>query len=176
MSRHLSKVQKQISKKRQGKSAALHEGSRDAMRIQRAGGRQDKLAKQLSSRLKGNATFSMRTMQTECDSTESCSIPEMQELIERYIHRDDETLAALKVQHRPGRPPNPKENLLKQRVDQEEREYISGFWMPDIRSESNMIALTKWDGEWVALATMDFIRVAKDGTVSVSSFPPKGQS
>lgn len=42
-SKSFGKVQKQISKKRGGKPNALHQNSRDAKRLQRAGKRDDKL-------------------------------------------------------------------------------------------------------------------------------------
>ncbi len=52
----LSKVQKHVSKKK-GKSAALHENSRDSRRLRRASTRDDKLAKITSARAKSNQPY-----------------------------------------------------------------------------------------------------------------------
>jgi translation machinery-associated protein 16 len=57
MARALSKVQKQISKKRGGKPTALHENSRDAKRLRRAGAREEKLARLMDAAVRANQTY-----------------------------------------------------------------------------------------------------------------------
>lgn len=57
MPKNLHKIQKQVAKKRGGKSNTLNENSRDAKRIQRAGMREEKLAKQLAVREKANEGY-----------------------------------------------------------------------------------------------------------------------
>ena len=57
MARALSKVQKQISKKRGGKPTALHENSRDAKRLRRAGAREEKLARLMDAAVKANQVY-----------------------------------------------------------------------------------------------------------------------
>lgn len=51
MSKGLEKIQKKIIKKK-GKNTALHENSRDAQRLRRAQGRDDKLEKMALARRK----------------------------------------------------------------------------------------------------------------------------
>jgi len=58
----------------------------------------------------------------------------------------------------------------------EAREYVSGFWMPDLEDAANVKLLKDWEGQWVGLNTMQFVRIAKKGVRHESSFPPKGQS
>jgi len=54
----LNKVQKHISKKKGGaKKNALHENSRDAVRLRRAAGRDDKVARASAIREKQNDKF-----------------------------------------------------------------------------------------------------------------------
>lgn len=53
MPKSLSKVQKHIAKKK-GKNTALHENSRDSLRLQRAAARDDKLTRLASAREKQN--------------------------------------------------------------------------------------------------------------------------
>ena len=59
MPRSLSKVQKHVSKKRGGKPNALHENSRDAQRLRRAGAREDKLTKILNAATRSNQNYGM---------------------------------------------------------------------------------------------------------------------
>jgi len=56
-SKSLHKVQKQISKKRGGKSNSLHENSRDSQRLRRAGAREDKIARIVAAASRANQTY-----------------------------------------------------------------------------------------------------------------------
>jgi hypothetical protein len=57
MARALNKVQKKISKKRGGKPNSLHENSRDAQRLRRAGAREEKLARVLDAAVRANHVY-----------------------------------------------------------------------------------------------------------------------
>lgn len=94
----------------------------------------------------------------------------------RHISRHDEEFAELKGQRRSGRPASTREDLLKQSKAAEEREYDSGFWIPDMQDEDNLAILRTWNGEWTALNTFKYVRLSRDGTVQISNFPPKGLS
>ena len=110
------------------------------------------------------------------EHTAPLSIPDIQAMIEDYLGRDDEELAALQSSRRPGRPPSTRETLLKQHQAVEQGEYASGFWVPDLEDVENLDKLKKWDGKWSGLATLGFVRVARNGAKKESSFPPKGLS
>ena len=90
--------------------------------------------------------------------------------------RDDDELARLESERRPGRPISSKADILRQRIFKEEREYSAGFWLPDMANEHNVRLLKNWNGEWTSLSTLTFIRLSKSGVRHESSFPPKGQS
>jgi translation machinery-associated protein 16 len=109
------------------------------------------------------------------EHTSTFTIPEMQSLIEDYLGRDDEELAKLKAERRPGRPPSTRETLLQQNQAAEQGEYVSGFWIPDLEEE-NLKKLKVWPGKWGSLSTLRFVRITKDGKRLESSFPPKGLS
>lgn len=55
MAKSLAKVQKKVAKKK-GKSNSLHENSRDAQRLRRAGARSEKLDRLAAGRAKANQT------------------------------------------------------------------------------------------------------------------------
>ncbi|KAF2174750.1 hypothetical protein K469DRAFT_613427 [Zopfia rhizophila CBS 207.26] len=177
-SNRLSKVQKHITKKK-GKNVSLHENSRDTHRLQRASARDDKLNRLAAVREKQNRPYLLRlkffqTAAAEHDAT--LTIPGIQNLIDNFLHRDDEELATLKANRRPGRPPSTREALLKQSQAAESGEYSSGFWIPDLEDPENLRTLKIWNGQWANLNTMKFVRIAKDGAKRESSFPPKGMS
>lgn len=58
MPKSLAKVQKKLSKKK-GKISSLHENSRDAQKIRRAGARGEKLERLAAARAKANQPHSM---------------------------------------------------------------------------------------------------------------------
>ena len=97
-------------------------------------------------------------------------------LIEELLQQAKEEVTALKAERRPGRPPSNREQMLKWRHEASELEFAAGLWVPDMRDAGNVDLLRNWNQEWVSLGTMKFVRVAKDGTVKPSSFPPKGLS
>lgn len=92
--------------------------------------------------------------------------------------RDDEELADIRRQQRPGRPKSKAEEQIQARIDAEQKEYRSGFWMPDMREEASLKQLQQWGGQWAGLNTLKFVRAVKGtpGEMKASSFPPKGLS
>jgi translation machinery-associated protein 16 len=110
------------------------------------------------------------------NSTSTLTIPEIQDLIEIYMGRFDSDLDALKEERRPGRPASTREAELKLQMEHDVKEYASGFWIPDLEDAQVLATLKEWGGSWVALNTMKFVRISKDGSRLESSFPPKGRS
>lgn len=179
MPRALHKVQKQISKKKGGKPTALHENSRDARRLRQAGAREDKIARIMNAAAKSNQIYVERVawlQEAVKQYEEPPSEPEIQQLVQDFIAREQEELDEIKAAHRPGRPKSKAEERIQDRVDAEEREYKGGFWMPDLRNEGCVEKLKRWGGQWGGLSTMTYIRVVKDAEIKPSSFPPKGLS
>jgi translation machinery-associated protein 16 len=110
------------------------------------------------------------------NATSPLTVPEIQDLIEIYVGRFDLDLDALKAERRPGRPASPREAELKLQQEHDLKEYASGYWIPDLEDADVLATLKEWGGSWVALNTMKFVRIAKDGSRLESSFPPKGRS
>ena len=101
---------------------------------------------------------------------------EMQDHILLFIRRTDSELTELNDTRRPGRPPSTREDILKRKQEAEVKEYRSGFWIPDLQDAENVGILKEWNGDWAALAQLKYVRVAEDGGVKGSSFPPTGLS
>ncbi|KAL9598853.1 MAG: hypothetical protein Q9179_003758 [Wetmoreana sp. 5 TL-2023] len=179
MPKDFAKVQKQIAKKKKGATSSLHENSRDAKRLRRAGARSEKLEKLTAARAKAYQPFLQRTSFFQSalqDASNPFTTENMQALVQTYLDRNFTELSAIQSERRPGRPANTREEVLKQRISAEVNEYSSGFWMPDMADTGTLEYLRKWNGDWLSLNTLKFIRITKDGTKHASSFPPKGNS
>jgi len=174
----LNKIQKHVNKKKPGsKSTALHENSRDAIRLRRASARDDRVARVEALREKANDKFLLRVafLQSSLASSSAVhSVTETQSLIEKLLSRNDDALAEIKAERRPGRPASAKQGVLEQLMKEERNEYEGGFWVPDLRDEKTVETLARWGGHWNGLANMKFVRIDDQGRVRDSAFPPKG--
>lgn len=179
MARALQKVQKKISKKRNGKTTALHENSRNAQRLRQAGAREDKLARIMSAAAKSNQVYVDRVawfQEMVKDSEQPLSDAELQQAVTDFVGREDEELAELKAAQRPGRPRSRAEEVIQNRIDAEMSQYKAGFWAPEVRDAESLEKLQHWGGQWGGLGSLKFVRVTKDGDVKPSTFPPKSLS
>lgn len=179
MARALQKVQKAISKKRGGKTTALHENSRNAQRLRAAGAREDKLARIMSAAAKSNQVYVDRVawfQELVRDNEEPLSDAEVEQAVTDFIGRQDEELAELKAAQRPGRPRSKGEELIQNRIDVEMGQFKAGFWAPEMRDAESLDKLKRWGGQWGGLGTLKFVRVTKDSDIKPSTFPPKALS
>ncbi|KAH8426845.1 translation machinery-associated protein 16 [Aspergillus melleus] len=178
MPKTLSKVHKHISKKR-GVVEALHENSRDAKRLRRANARDDRVARVHTNMSRGRQTYVDRIAYFQDNIPEDSgpfSDKDMMDVAARYINRSVPEIEQLQSERRKGRPPSKREEALLQRTDVEDKEFKTGFWMPDISQQDVIKKLASWNGDWSGLSTMKFIRLTKDGEKQSSAFPPKGMS
>ncbi|KAH0538519.1 hypothetical protein FGG08_004906 [Glutinoglossum americanum] len=146
MPKNAIKAQKKIRQKRGSNANSLHENSRDAQMLRRASAREDKLAQITARRAKLNRPHSAK------EAKEPFTIDSIRSLIQMYLHRDDKELSKLRGERRPGRPSSTKEDMLKQRIETEKKEFETGFNIPDMEDAKNVEALLGWTGEWSALS------------------------
>ncbi|KAI9688862.1 MAG: hypothetical protein M1822_001219 [Bathelium mastoideum] len=171
----VAKVTKQINRKKPGKLGALHENSRDAKRLRRANARDDKLNRVAAVRARKAEPFLQRVGFFQSAATEhetSFTFTETQSLVEKFLEQDEEELMQTKATRRSGRPASARQDLLQAKVDLEQKEYNSGFWLPDMEDDRNMERLREWDGEWNSLNNLIFVRITRAGKKSPSQFPP----
>ena len=102
------------------------------------------------------------------DKIEPLVADDVRRLIGLYIARSDGELAVLKRERRAGRPPSLKEVSLEARKNAEEKEYDTGFWLPDVLDAGNLKSLKTWDGNWISLNKINFIRFSRDGSQAVA--------
>ena len=175
----LAKVQKHVKKKKGDKIKSLHENSRDAQRLRRAGSRDDRVARLSALRNKVNQQWIERVVffqERLPETLHPMETEEIQALIQGYLTRRDEELEQIKSDRRAGRPPSTRQSLLEQQKKAEELEYESGLWIPNLQDEVTLVKLDQWEGDWVSLGNMRFVRTDRGGTVRESQFPPRGAS
>ncbi|KAF3479965.1 uncharacterized protein GIQ15_06941 [Arthroderma uncinatum] len=178
MTKNLNKITKKLSQKK-GKLDSLHEKSRDARRLRRAGGREEKLARAAATTMKGRQTYVDRVVYfSDCikDLETPPTSEDVVKLLQQYLDRLKPELKEQQDAHRKGRPPSKRQEVLTEKIAAEEKEYETGFWMPDLESEDNMKRLRNWNQEWSAMSNLKFVRLTKDGGKRPSLFPPKGLS
>ena len=93
--------------------------------------------------------------------------------VEQFIARGEAKLVVLEGERRQGRPMGKEEERVRRRREEEEREFETGFWVPDLRDEENLRRLREWNGDWVGLNVVRFVRVRKDSEIVVASWPPR---
>ncbi|CAG7929189.1 unnamed protein product [Penicillium olsonii] len=171
----LEKVHKQISKKR-GVLNIMHENSRDAHRLRKAGARVDRLSRHNHTVNRARQPYMDRIEyihEAVQEHTEALTTEQMTEFVAQYIDRDTEEIQQLQSERRKGRPPSKREEALKERVQTEDREFTTGLWMPDLSDQYALTGMKNWNGHWSGLSAIKFIRFTKDGEKLASTFPPK---
>lgn len=104
-------------------------------------------------------------------------------LVERFIARSTIALQYLHESNPPrsNRPVSTREAALRRVLADENEEFDSGFWIPDLGDgKVREDLLGRWDGGWVGLGFLRFVRVSrgKDGEVEIreSRWPPNWES
>ncbi|EMC99629.1 hypothetical protein BAUCODRAFT_343317 [Baudoinia panamericana UAMH 10762] len=175
----LAKVQKQVTRKKGTKINSLHENSRDARRLRKASNRDDRVARLNSTREKANRQWLERVAFFQDRLPETLNPLDMtsiKELIEEYLGRNSEEIEQLRAERRPGRPASTRLTLLEQQTEQERKEYESGYWLPNLQDAETLQRLDAWNGSWIALSNLLFLRVDNHGGAKDSQFPPRGAS
>lgn len=175
----LAKVQKHVTKKKGSKINSLHENSRDAQRLRKAGARDDRVARLSAVREKANNQWISRVAffsEHLPETLHPLELADVQVLVAEFLARNDDELEELKAERRAGRPASTRQTLLEQQQKMEKQEYESGFWLPNLQDEETLIKLDRWKGDWVGLGIMRFVRVERSGAVKESQFPPRGAS
>merc|ERR1712000_14202 len=174
----LHKTKKQISKKRNGTVNALHDKSRDSLRLHRAVRRDQRLEKLAAVRSKKEQPILERAFyfqeQVQDTKGEPLTLEVVQACIDEWIHQYDEEYNEIKSTRRKGQPAKPREDLLKLKASNLAAEYETGFSIPDVLSEENAKKLNEWDGNWGYLTTIPWIKVQKTGRSRPADFPSKG--
>lgn len=171
----LSKIQKLVTKKKGANSKALHENSRDALRIRKASMRDDRVNRKHKVQKGANEQWLNRIAWFKDhlpDTLHPFTKEEFQATVEEYLTHMDEEINQLQSERRSGRPATTRQQLLELAKDGEKKEYHSGLWVPNLQDEQTLLKLDTWEYDWLSLANMNFVRVDDEGIIKESVFPP----
>ncbi|KAI1843020.1 hypothetical protein JX266_010873 [Neoarthrinium moseri] len=173
------KTRKAIAKKK-GPIEAIHQYSRDSKRLHRAQARDDKLGKIAAARNRTNQPYIERASYFHEALRQNDGKPlqfdVVQELVKGFVHQYDEELNEMKKARRPGRPASAKEDLLRVKITNLEKEFQNGFLTPELTVEEDALKFEKWEGSWAFLTGIKWVRISSEGKTQPSSFPPRGNS
>jgi translation machinery-associated protein 16 len=171
----LTKIQKLVTKKKGKSSRALHENSRDALRIRKASIRDDRVSKDHKVRKGANEQWVNRVAWFKDRLPDTLHPYTKEELVaaaEEYLTHMDEEINQLQSERRAGRPATTRHQLLELAKDGVQKEFVSGLWMPNLQDEQTLIKLDAWQYDWLSLSNMGFVRVDAEGLVKEAQFPP----
>lgn len=175
VTRTMEKMRKKITK-RKGPLGAVHEGSRDSRRLRFALTRDTRLEKLQSTRKKAEqpmvdrVCFFLETIRET--GLEQLDVEQFQAAVNSFVRQHDEEMAEIKAARRPGRPATSREDLVRLVIANLEKEYQNGFLVPDLGDKENVETLQRWDGSWLNLTSLKWVRINETGVVKPAAFPP----
>ncbi|KAG0263047.1 hypothetical protein DFQ27_001979 [Actinomortierella ambigua] len=142
----------------------MHPSSRRAQQVMRVVLRKDRLEQRHRERVHLSNPIAERILwfrYAVSDEIESLTRPEMHQLIDEYLARNNEELEQLKALHRPGkvRPKAAREDLLAALIEREHKEYVSGIEIPDFTSPKNVKLLRAWEGDMNSVKRIRMIKL-----------------
>ena len=171
----LNKIQKLVTKKKGTNARALHENSRDALRIRKASTRDDRVARKNKVQKGINEQWLNRIAWFKEHLPETLhpfDQAQFQAIAEEYLTHMDEEINALQAERRSGRPATTRQQLLELAKDNEKKEYKSGLWVPNLQDEQTLLKLVAWEHDWLSLGNMEFVRIDDEGVIKEAQFPP----
>lgn len=79
-----------------------------------------------------------------------------------FVSRDQEEVDKLQAQRRPGRPASSKQDQLTMKIEKEQKEFKTGFLVPDLTDRMTVERVRQWRGDQGGLNVIKFVRVAED--------------
>lgn len=159
----LSKVNKKLSKQSAG---ALHVKGRKFKQLNRATEREIRLkAKKLQYAEQKNHEllfylYIQETISEEKDKT-SFTHDEMRQLVDTYIRRNDEEIARMDAERRPGRPMTNKHQIQVEKRKHDQHIFETGFKIPDLTDVLTTERVKTWNGTSGATSAWKFTLIAK---------------
>lgn len=160
----LRKVSKKLSKQLAG---SLHVKGRKFKQLNRATERENKLnlrklkfAEQKNHELLFYLHFQEKI--NELPDVKTFSAEEMRDFLNEYVCRNDEEIAEIEKQRRPGRPLTSKHQLQLEKRKHDEHIFATGWKTPDLSDEVTVRRLREWNGTSGSVNGWAFTYVTKN--------------
>lgn len=160
----LHKVSKKLSKQLSG---SLHVKGRKFKQLNRATERENKLQKkklQYAEQKNHELLVYLHIQEkiNEDKEKEVFSQDDMREIVNEYICRNDEELAQIENDRRPGRPLSSKHQLQIEKRKHDQHIFETGFSIPDISDKLTVTRLRGWNGTSGSLTSWKFTLITKE--------------
>ncbi|EGF99639.1 uncharacterized protein MELLADRAFT_112551 [Melampsora larici-populina 98AG31] len=162
------------SKKGKAALAQLHPHSRRAKQICRVALRTDKLSVAKRERKKHEVSRINRLVwfcYALDPSIGSCTLPELHQIVQDFIHRHSAELESERKQRRVGRTKSVAQERIEIDQETEEAEYTTGFVVPDLTCPKSVKLLRQWCEEVSSdpsfLPRLRLIRIFKNDTTTI---------
>ncbi|KAI9331735.1 translation machinery-associated protein 16 [Obelidium mucronatum] len=103
----------------------------------------------------------------------AAATPEMvHDLIDQYIHRNDDEVEALKATIRPNRPKPAKLGLYDMLMGKDRHEYRTGMKVPNMTDAANVVRLRQWEGDYNGIGAIKMVSVvasSKPGGITMET-------
>lgn len=163
LTKSLHKVLKKLSKQLVG---SLHVKGRKFKQLNRATEREHKLQRKKLQHMEQKnhellVYLHIQEKINEQKDKEVFSADDMREFVEEYIGRNDEELAQIEKDRRPGRPLSSKQQLQIEKRKHDEHIFETGFRIPDISDKLTVDRLRGWNGTSGSLSSWKFTLITK---------------
>ncbi|KAG0681793.1 hypothetical protein C6P40_004287 [Pichia californica] len=167
----MAKTFAKVTQKIQKKKKLLHPKGRKAQLLARASLRDERVNKKklLHSMRKSEENLIIDFFQEFINSPSqiektSFELDDIKDLIKTFIERDNDELEKLKAERRADRPTSKRQDALENRLQQETHYFLTGWKVPDLRTDENVSRLRSWTGGHGGLTAIKFCIVKKEGT------------
>lgn len=144
----LHKVSKKLAKQSSG---ALHVKGRKFKQLNRATERENKLKlkkQQYAEQKNHELLFWLHIQETINEEPEKKTFgdDELREMVSVYIHRNDDEIAEMEAERRPGRPMTNKHQIMLEKRKHDLHLFDTGFRVPDLNDEITVQRVRAWNG------------------------------
>lgn len=94
----------------------------------------------------------------------SYSLDEMKSFVKDYVYRYSGEIEKLQRERRPGRPKSSRQQKLETLQTSDEQTFLSGYIVPDLSDEANVLRLRAWNGTTGGVTSIRHVKICKDLT------------
>lgn len=98
------------------------------------------------------------------EDKKSYTLDEMKSIVKDYVHRYSGEIEKLQKERRSGRPKSSRQQKLETLQESEEQSFLSGYIVPDLSDEANVLRLRAWNGTTGGVTSIRHVKICKQLT------------
>lgn len=92
------------------------------------------------------------------------TLDELKSFVKDYVYRYSGEIEKLQKERRPGRPKSSRQQKLETLQESEEQTFLSGYIVPDLSDEENVLRLRAWNGTTGGVTSIRHVKICKELT------------